>query len=41
MSVFAFADVHITETTSVLSRNRKPAVVVIFCGGTLYNPKPV
>ena len=41
MSLFAFADVHITESTSLFSSNRTPAVVVIFCGGMLYNPKPV
>src|SRR3954471_10447204 len=41
MSLFAAADVHCTESTSVLSSNRTPAVVVIFCGGMLYSPKPV
>ena len=41
MFLFAAADVHITESTSVRSSNRTPAVVVIFCGGMLYSPKPV
>ena len=41
MFLFAIADVHSMERMSVLSSSLIPAVVVIFCGGTLYSPNPV
>ena len=41
MLVLAIADVHMAERISLFSNKRTPAVVVIFCGGMLYNPTPV